>query len=177
MLDPSGLPADTHATVNIMTTRNRTGAFLFVDSDRRRQITEYVRFRLAEIKQTRGGIAELARRTKFSAAHISHLTTEFRSPGPDFLERVCEVWGISFEELLRLAAEHDAGAADEFPNRKAAFEAVGDEIAPEVIAAVREMRIAADLKKTDWIALLAAKQKEHEILSSVQAPEPAKKPR
>jgi transcriptional regulator with XRE-family HTH domain len=97
--------------------------------ERARIVGDYVRARLTLECQQRGRAAKIAEKTGFAAAHISLIRKGHRTVGTDFARAMAELWGLSYEELERLAFENHglpysapAPVVRDLPNLRATIE-------------------------------------------------------
>src|SRR6266498_3566443 len=71
--------------------------------ERKRIVGDYVRERLvAECRQKWGQALVIAKRTGFSAAHVSNVKDGHRNVGDSFAMAMADYWGMTYSNLKRL---------------------------------------------------------------------------
>ena len=134
--------------------------------DRMSEISEYIRDRMRreEAAEGRGYQFSFAQKAEMSPGGISQFRAGKREAGLKLINAACNAWEMGFDDLAREAKKLHLARNPALPNRDAAIAFLASEAAPEVLTAIRLLAVKKDLAKSEWIALIEAKQKEHDIL-------------
>jgi len=148
--------------------------------ERKRIVGDYVRERLvAECRQKWGQALVIAKRTGFSAAHVSNVKDGHRNVGDSFAMAMADYWGMTYSDLERLALERLAerlarygvapaaaqgdesqAAADRLPQLTAVLAECTEDLYPRAFLAEYERRartVERDRPKNVWLGDLEAK--------------------